>query len=66
VEPISEEGASPTSSLTEVNFIDMKDPLLLMSPILKIESSVSFIFVHYLAFNFHLYSYVINFGKRSS
>lgn len=47
VEPISEERTS-SSSLTEVNFIDMKDPLLLMSPFLKVENNVSFIFVRYL------------------
>jgi hypothetical protein len=51
-EPVSEEGTSSGSSLTEVNFIDVKDPLLLVSPLLKIESSVSFIFVHSLSF-FH-------------
>jgi hypothetical protein len=64
VEPHSEEETSPGSSLTEVNFIDMKDPLLLVSPLMKIESSVSVIVVHSLSFiHIQLNSYVISFGS---
>jgi hypothetical protein len=56
VEPISDQGTSPSSSFPDVNFIDVKDPLLSVSSFFKIESNVS-VFMHSLCFLYFLFSF---------